>query len=169
MITLERIAELLMIECEAKRLENSSSVVVFSDVVNDRLSYFASRGITLTPIENVMYSILCQVQVSLSGLYCMYFELGILPHERIDNYEVDFLLSSPYFTDKIIIECDGHDFHEKTKQQASYDKKRERDIVKKGYIVLRYSGSDIYNNFDKIIKELTDYVDSLHKKGVANG
>ena len=29
---------------------------------------------------------------------------------------------------RIVVECDGHDFHEKTKEQAARDKSRERDL-----------------------------------------
>ena len=57
------------------------------------------------------------------------------------EYRVDFLLRYrvvlPKFEDGIlvrdvesdkqmIVECDGHDFHERTKEQASRDKERDR-------------------------------------------
>jgi very-short-patch-repair endonuclease len=45
-----------------------------------------------------------------------------------------------------IIECDGHEFHEKTKEQAAKDKKRDRDLTTAGYVVMRYTGSEIYSN-----------------------
>lgn len=66
------------------------------------------------------------------------------------NYRVDFLISvydlvlAEGMT--FVIECDGHDFHEKTKEQAKKDKQRDRDLITNGYIVMRYTGSEIYNN-----------------------
>jgi very-short-patch-repair endonuclease len=72
---------------------------------------------------------------------------------RILNYRVDFMVWSVAPTPsgdikllKFIIECDGHDFHEKTKQQVAYDKKRDRDLQALGFRVLRFSGSEIYKD-----------------------
>lgn len=45
-----------------------------------------------------------------------------------------------------VIECDGHDFHEKTKEQARKDKKRDRDLIKNGYTVIRFTGAEIFEN-----------------------
>lgn len=42
------------------------------------------------------------------------------------------------------IECDGHEFHEKTKEQAASDRRRERNLMKLGYHVIRFTGSEIY-------------------------
>lgn len=44
-----------------------------------------------------------------------------------------------------IIECDGHDFHEKTKQQVMRDKERDREFIKNGYVVIRFTGAEIVN------------------------
>lgn len=46
---------------------------------------------------------------------------------------------------KLVIECDGHEFHEKTKEQVAKDNEREYDLKMQGYDVLRFSGSQIYN------------------------
>lgn len=49
-------------------------------------------------------------------------------------------------TVRCVVECDGHDFHEKTKEQASSDKRRDRELQLAGYHVLRFSGADIYKD-----------------------
>ena len=75
--------------------------------------------------------------------------LGNITIDEI-NYRADFLI--PVFDVALlegmtfIIECDGHDFHEKTKEQAIKDKKRDRNFVTAGYVVMRFTGSEIYNN-----------------------
>lgn len=56
----------------------------------------------------------------------------------------------------IVIECDGHDFHEKTKEQASRDKKRDREIQKMGFPVLRFSGSDIWKDAAACAQEIAE-------------
>ena len=47
---------------------------------------------------------------------------------------------------RVAVECDGHDFHEKTKEQAARDKKRDREVVGLGLRLLRFTGSEIYKN-----------------------
>ena len=44
----------------------------------------------------------------------------------------------------IVVELDGHAFHERTKEQASRDKARDRSLVARGWSVLRFTGSEIY-------------------------
>ena len=46
----------------------------------------------------------------------------------------------------MVIECDGHNFHERTKEQASSDKERDRTLQKFGLLVFRYTGSDIWGD-----------------------
>lgn len=79
---------------------------------------------------------------------------------KIDKYKVDFLLATVcmgrvFFT---AIECDGHDYHERTKQQASRDKKRDRFLIGKNIPTLRFTGSDLYNNSEECLEEITDYL-----------
>jgi len=45
----------------------------------------------------------------------------------------------------VLVECDGHDFHEKTKQQASSDRRRDRELQAAGFPVFRFTGSDVWN------------------------
>lgn len=44
---------------------------------------------------------------------------------------------------RIAIECDGHDFHERTPEQAQRDKSRDRFLSEQGWIVLRFTGREI--------------------------
>lgn len=46
----------------------------------------------------------------------------------------------------IIVECDGHDFHDRTKEQASRDRKKDRFLQSTGLPVFRYTGSDIWKD-----------------------
>lgn len=81
------------------------------------------------------------------------------------KYRVDFLLTSnkqedgnPVFNKPpLIIECDGHNFHEKTKEQARRDKQRDRECLLAGYGVMRFTGSEVYNNVEKCIWEIEQY------------
>jgi very-short-patch-repair endonuclease len=44
------------------------------------------------------------------------------------------------------IECDGHDFHERTKEQAERDRSRDRWFLERKLPLFRFTGSEIYRN-----------------------
>ncbi|KAF0129580.1 MAG: hypothetical protein FD152_2193 [Xanthobacteraceae bacterium] len=77
------------------------------------------------------------------------YKLTLSPQEMVETeagrFTVDFVVRSPD-REPVAIEIDGHDFHEKTKEQVASDKRRERAIVKKGFKLLRFTGSEITRN-----------------------
>jgi hypothetical protein len=46
----------------------------------------------------------------------------------------------------LCIYADGHDYHEKTKSQAKRDRSIDRKLQFLGYVVYRFTGSEIYND-----------------------
>lgn len=46
----------------------------------------------------------------------------------------------------LVIEADGHDFHERTKEQAARDKARDRWLTMEEIPFLRFTGSEIYKD-----------------------
>ena len=75
----------------------------------------------------------------------------------VDLYKSDdtqISMSDVY--NKIIVECDGHEFHQKSKQQVEKDNQRERDLKKLGYEVVRFSGSEIFKDAEKCVEDLLD-------------
>lgn len=48
--------------------------------------------------------------------------------------------------DRLIVECDGHDFHERTKEQATRDRERDRDAQIAGMEIYRFTGSELWRN-----------------------
>ena len=47
---------------------------------------------------------------------------------------------------KLVIECDGYEYHNSTKEQVAYDNQRDFNLKMAGYDVLRFSGSEIFDN-----------------------
>ncbi len=70
---------------------------------------------------------------------------------QIGPHRVDFAIEIPR---KVVIECDGHAFHEKTKEQAQKDKARDRYLQIEGWAVLRFTGSEIFRNADACVVEV---------------
>lgn len=67
----------------------------------------------------------------------------------LSDYRVDFLIGwigRPLQHTAIVVECDGHAFHERTKEQAARDKSRDRTLSSEFARVIRFTGSEIYRN-----------------------
>lgn len=47
---------------------------------------------------------------------------------------------------KLVVECDGHNFHERTKEQAARDRARDRAMTLDDYTVMRFTGSEIWKD-----------------------
>lgn len=72
----------------------------------------------------------------------------IYPQFMIRQYRVDFLISQvkcapPKIYTPVIVELDGHAFHDKDKDQRAYEKSRDRALVKADYKVLHFTGSEV--------------------------
>ena len=162
----KNIERLLLLEEIAKRLESSGYINIF-EKLNNWIKIRDPLIQKLTPIEYIMDVILISVNGDLSEIYngdrCRPF---IFYHSQanIGKYRVDFLCSMVGTKQEYIIECDGHDFHEKTKEQVKYDKQRERYLVSKGYKVLRFSGSEIISDFERIKEELYNFFEEEYRK-----
>jgi very-short-patch-repair endonuclease len=63
---------------------------------------------------------------------------------QIGPYRVDFLYVCG--NRRLVVECDGFEFHDRTKEQAERDKARDRDLAALGYTVMRFTGSEIWRN-----------------------
>jgi len=75
---------------------------------------------------------------------------------KIGSYRADFafIFQNREHKKIVVVECDGHDFHEKTKEQAAHDKKRDRYFASKNITTLRFTGSEIYNKCEDCIEEI---------------
>jgi very-short-patch-repair endonuclease len=47
---------------------------------------------------------------------------------------------------RMAVEIDGHEWHERTKDQASRDRAKDRMFLSLGCPVIRFTGSDVYEN-----------------------
>jgi very-short-patch-repair endonuclease len=90
------------------------------------------------------------------------YGLKIRPQDTLEidgtTYIIDFVVERPDGGMKLAIELDGHDFHEKTKLRASRDRQRERTIVKHGYTILRFTGSEVFSNARRCVEEVIELI-----------
>jgi len=144
---------------------------------------------TQSPIEDMLLGALLWIEKDWSGRPEVCYEYSpeanielvgqrdtidfwIRPQAKIGAYRADFLLWFSYkeITAGIVVECDGHAFHERTKEQASRDKKRDREILGAGYPVIRFTGSDIYKSPTECAEQVRDLLgDALDRVTRAAG
>ena len=111
-----------------------------------------------SPIEALFYA-----------AYTMAFPHLMLPPEpvlrmeqqaEIGKYRADFLFSVAVDGGSerklLVVEIDGHDFHERTKEQAARDKTRDRWMTGAGYDVMRFTGSEVWANPFGAVQEVSD-------------
>lgn len=80
--------------------------------------------------------------------------LVVEPQAQLEGWRVDFLIHAWEFGRvsgrpqwrRLIVECDGHAYHERTKQQAARDRSRDREFQIRGFGVLRFTGAEIHND-----------------------
>ena len=112
------------------------------------------------------------------------FWLHIYPQEKIKanghRYVADFLFVSFFEDDgkgsfdyckplKVVIECDGHEFHEKTKEQVIRTNQRNYDLSLENFEILHFSGSEIVNNPLACAEKAYDFIDQkleFTRKGI---
>jgi very-short-patch-repair endonuclease len=73
---------------------------------------------------------------------------------EVPPYRLDFSVQNKTTNAKIAVEVDGHDFHERTKEQASRDRARDRFLQSNGWKVFRFTGSDVHRNASSCVSEV---------------
>jgi len=92
-----------------------------------------------------------------SGIDAIPDGMSILHQYPVDKYRVDFLvlvMMGGKVASSVIVECDGHDFHERTKEQAARDRSRDRDMALTNIRVLRFTGSEIHKDSFSCAEEI---------------
>lgn len=125
-------------------------------------------GRTESPIEALLLEAFCPLaiehgySVGRSGRVSDE-TIVVAPQKWVDNLRVDFLFSFAFFgsTLEIAVECDGHDWHERTKAQAKADRSRDRQLQSLGFKVLRFTGSEIVASPKMCAAEILDEIMSF--------
>jgi hypothetical protein len=92
-------------------------------------------------------------------------EWSLYASVKFDSYRIDMILDTGFAA--VAIECDGHDHHEKTKQQAAYDKSRDRWLLARGLPTVRFTGSEIFHSSERCVSDLLEVVAYLNRQSFA--
>lgn len=116
-----------------------------------------------SPIETIFNIVFDEINI-MNGLDFVLEKQFEITVKDGTHYVLDFA----YITEniKLAIECDGHEFHEKTKEQVAYGNKRDYDLKMCDFDVLHFSGSEIYNDPLECAEKVVKYI---VKKRKSNG
>lgn len=104
-----------------------------------------------------------------------YFDTWVAPQAGVEadgiQYRLDFAVcfvpdrSSTARPLRVDLEVDGHDFHERTKEQAAHDRDRDRRLQAAGWLIARFTGSQVYKNASGCADELLRMVNAVWAGG----
>lgn len=91
--------------------------------------------------------------------------LIVRPQAKIGERRVDFLIHAmdwrgarpDWHWRPLIVECDGHDFHNKTKAQVAKDRSKDRASTLGGVDFFRFTGAEIWRNPWGCAQQVTDW------------
>lgn len=89
----------------------------------------------------------------------------VFPQHQLGDHRVDFLIVCLFEGRPdlrfLVIECDGHDFHERTKEQARRDRRRDRSMLLGGHNVMRFTGSEIFADAEACAAEISEHLHNI--------
>jgi very-short-patch-repair endonuclease len=129
-----------------------------ADALRDWLVAYIPSSAAESPVEALLYAgwVMMEPRLMLTA------DAGVkvLQQEQVGPYRADFLFRiRDHATGQVkslVVEVDGHDFHERTKAQAAKDRSRDRWMAQNGYEVMRFTGSEVYANPFKCALEIAE-------------
>jgi hypothetical protein len=61
----------------------------------------------------------------------------------------------------VVVELDGHDFHDRTKEQAERDRRRDRNLQALGWRVARFTGSQAHRGLVDVVEEILGFAEQV--------
>lgn len=83
--------------------------------------------------------------------------LVLVPQFAWSYYRSDWAILNPKRTGALLIECDGKDYHSSPDQKA-HDAKKDAAALDRGYLTLRFTGSQIHRDADGCAQKIFDAV-----------
>lgn len=91
-------------------------------------------------------------QPSLDGSLCTLGPWTLYAQHPIGPYRADLAVVGE--AGRVVIECDGHEWHERTREQAAHDRRRDRYMQIEGWRVLRFTGREIHRDAGACLEEI---------------
>jgi hypothetical protein len=160
----------------AETIERS---VTFGHVIVERVRQNCIHSKASSPLEAI-FALWWEAHLfAYRSMRAMHFDLKLVPQHVVPcdetNYRLDFMVAGIYpaslervagrvgLTPPLIgVELDGHDFHEKSKEQVTYRNQRDRALQRRGWQVFHVSGSELHGKPTDTIHEIAETAISAH-------
>lgn len=83
--------------------------------------------------------------------------LILVPQFAWSYYRSDWAILNPKRTSALLIECDGKEFHSSPEQKA-HDAKKDAAALDRGFLTVRFTGSQIHRDADDCAQKIFDAV-----------
>lgn len=139
---------------------------VFAKVLDRAEVSVQASGSADSPIETILGAavILYFRDAGKPLLLCLPAELhkaerGLLfvPQFKWSIYRSDWAIYNPKTTGAMLLECDGKDFHSSA-DQVAHDKRKDAAAHDRGYLTMRFTGSQIHRAADECAQKIYDVV-----------
>lgn len=84
-------------------------------------------------------------------------QVNVFTEFKIKSYFADILLVAEG-GQKLIIECDGHEYHS-SKDDKAYDSDRDRALLEEGFITVRFTGRQIHHRAQSYARWVFDFIE----------
>lgn len=124
-----------------------------------------------SPIEQMLSIAINNLGIERIEIFNPYIEvLDISKQKHIvcfgKKYRADFFIEVCYKdkdlnikkVEKIIVECDGREYHHSTSHQVNDDYERTLNLQKAGYSVIKFTGSQINRDPNRCAKTILDFI-----------
>jgi very-short-patch-repair endonuclease len=130
------------ISCLARR------ILYIAESPIEALFLCAVSCITNTSVVHIDRRFPWQLDSFATGIVKVWPSIVFSTQLRLGKYRADlgFAALEDSGVKRVIVECDGHEFHERTKEQVAAAKARDRFMTSSGFYVMRFSGSEIFAN-----------------------
>jgi very-short-patch-repair endonuclease len=92
--------------------------------------------------------------------------ITIVPQFKWQGYRIDFAIFLNSDEPEFFVECDGHDFHERTPAQAERDRSKDRQIQAAGFPIIRFTGREIYRDCGECALQVFEFFGIRARTGV---
>jgi len=138
---------------------------MFAKVVDRAAASVLASGSADSPIETILGA---AVLLFFRGggkplMLCTFDELDkaknlmFVPQFKWSIYRSDWAIYNPKTTGAMLLECDGKEFHSSDDQKA-HDQKKDAAAHDRGYLTMRFTGSQIHRDADGCAQKVWDAV-----------
>jgi hypothetical protein len=140
-------------------------MVEFAEEIPSVVRAWAAGRVLYTPGQ--FPSFVALLNITADADCCIFGQFPLAGGKR--NFRLDFAIAvewwsaGSFYSRWVAVECDGHDYHERTKTQAAHDRSKDRALTASGWTVVRFTGSELYANAYGCVQELERIVLSTRR------